>query len=86
MEIVGVNVDANSDDALAACKKWGVLWDNIHIEKSGPGSKDPLSKKYDIRGIPAVYLIDADGHVVASRLRGEALRFYVEHLLSKGEL
>ncbi len=39
----------------------------------GKADKNPIAKKYFVEGIPATFLLDRDGKVVAKDLRGQDL-------------
>jgi hypothetical protein len=38
---------------------------------------------FDVSALPAIYLLDPDGHVVASNLEGDRLRAAVQRALQK---
>jgi len=44
---------------------------------------DPIAKKYNVKGIPATFILDASGKIVAKDLRGEELIAKIQELLSK---
>jgi hypothetical protein len=44
---------------------------------------EPIAKEWGVRSIPATFLIDEEGVIVAKNLRGSALRNKVDELLSK---
>lgn len=44
---------------------------------------DPIAQQYGVQGIPATFLLDASGKIVAKNLRGEELKAKVKELLSK---
>lgn len=74
LRVLGVNVDRDTAKAKEACDRWQVPFPNIHFPSDGTEKfKDPLSKRYEVRGIPAVYLLDRDGTVVHVGLRGAEL-------------
>ena len=49
----------------------------------GNGWENKLSQKYGINSIPATYLLDQQGKIIASDLRGEALEAAVAQALAK---
>ena len=79
LEILGVNVDALHEDvkdvktALTVVRRFlvdhGSSWTCL---LSGTGT-DPITKAYGVSEIPANYLIDRDGKVIALELTGPAL-------------
>ena len=81
--ILGVNVDTDSAKAEAAVSKLQLPWPNIHYSSDQePGTPNPLIEKYQVKGIPAVYLIDRNGRVQSIGLRGPGLKARVEQLLN----
>lgn len=77
-EIVGVSLDQDRAklDAFLAEKKmtWPQFFD-------GKGWENKLAQAYGIRSIPATFLLDREGKIVAKGLRGEALAAKVGELL-----
>lgn len=79
--ILGVSLDRDGakDKWEEAIEDDGVgRWDNISNLKFWD---DPIAKKYNIRAIPANFLMDEDGKIVAKDLRGDALRKKVKELV-----
>ena len=86
LEIVGVSLDGQSRQKdpkqawLAAIKQDGLKWNQVsHLKYFN----DPIAKLYDIQAIPATYILDAEGIIVAKNLRGKALENKVKELLEK---
>ncbi len=44
---------------------------------------DPIAQQYGVQGIPATFLLDATGKIVAKNLRGEELKAKIKELLAK---
>ena len=44
--------------------------------------QDPIAKLYNISAIPAAFLIDSEGRILAKNLRGERLKEKVKELLN----
>ncbi len=42
---------------------------------------DPIAKKYNINAIPATFILDEDGVIVAKDLRGAALEAQIAKML-----
>lgn len=77
-EIVGISLD-QSDAALKGfIKEKGMTWQQYF---DGQGWSNKLSKRYSITSIPATYLLDGDGKIVAKNLRGPALETELARLL-----
>lgn len=79
-QIIGVSLDNPGEDqkwkdAIVADK---LTWPQI---SNLQGWADPIAKTYNITGIPATFLVDANGIIIAKDLRGEELRAKVAELL-----
>ena len=70
-EIVGISLDNNKDDWMKAVEQLGIVWPQLSDLKAW---KSEAARLYDVRAIPATLLIGPDGKIVASGLRGDALR------------
>lgn len=80
--IYGVSLDrpGKKDDWVAAIEKDGLSdWTNVSDLKFW---ESPVVKQYSIQGIPQNFLLDKDGKIVASNLRGEALEAKLAELLN----
>ena len=70
-DVLGVSLDTKLEAWKKAIEEDGITWGQISDLK---GWKTPLTKLYDFLGIPCLYLVDGDGHIVAKDIRGEKLR------------
>lgn len=77
-EIYGVSFDKSKEAWLAAIADNKLNW--IHVSDVN-GFDNPAAKDYAVRGIPSNFLIDAQGKIVASNLRGEELYEKISELL-----
>ena len=77
-EIFGYSYDNNRDSWLNAVKENQMNW--IHVS-SLDGFENQSAKDYAIQGIPANFLIDHEGKIVAKNLRGEELYNKIAELL-----
>ena len=59
---------------------WLVLnWDHVsHLQYWN----EPIAKSYQVRSIPATFILDENGRIIAKNLRGSALEQKLEELLS----
>lgn len=69
-EIYGFSTDRNADHWKQAIKEDSLTWTNV-IGKNGDYSK--MSALYRVRGIPASFLINPEGIIIAQDLNGEEL-------------
>ena len=78
-EVIGISLDkAGSEQALRDfLKKSEMDWPQF-CDFQGWGNV--LAKKYDVHGIPHAILLDADGKIVTTAARGEALGAAVQYL------
>ncbi|WP_434036348.1 redoxin domain-containing protein [Formosa sp. 4Alg 33] len=85
LEILGVSLDGTprQQDAkaewIAAIEKDGLAW---HQMSNLDYFNDPIAKQFNIRAIPATYILDAEGKIVASGLRGQDLENKIAELLN----
>ncbi len=78
--VLGVSLDNNRELWLKAVADDKLTWTQVSDLK---GWASPLIKLYNISGIPANYLIDPNGKIIATTLRGDALKYYLYELLGK---
>lgn len=69
-EIYGVSLDDNAEAWKTTIEKQGMQWVNVSELK---GWQTAAAKEYSVNSIPANFLINAEGKIVAKNLRGEAL-------------
>jgi peroxiredoxin len=81
-EIIGISLDqANARQKLIDfTKEQKMTWAQIF---DGKGWQSKLAVEHGVNSIPATYLVDGDGIIVAKNLRGPALEQEVARLLSK---
>ncbi|WP_316812773.1 TlpA disulfide reductase family protein [Pedobacter heparinus] len=81
--VLGVSLDqpGKKADWLAAIEKDGLTWTQVSDLK---GWENAASKMYGIRGIPANYLIDPSGKIIAKNVRGEELQQKLAEVLGSG--
>lgn len=80
LNIIGVSLDKEGD-----AEKWKkaiaddqLSWPQISNLKYW---NDPVAKKYNVQSIPATFILDANGVIVAKDLRGDALKAKIQELL-----
>lgn len=79
LNIVGVSLDRSADDWKKAIQDDGLTWNHVsHIKYF----QDPIAQLYNVDAIPAAFLLDENGVIVAKNLRGQALEAKVAELLN----
>ena len=76
-EIISISLDDKKANWVKAIEKHQIPW--LHVS-SLKGWKCPVAKLYHVTGVPAMYLLDAEGRIVSDNARGEALEKEVEKL------
>lgn len=81
--VLGVSLDqpGKKDLWLQAIEKDGLTWTHVSDLKFWDNA---VAKQYGIQSIPANYLIDPTGKIIAKNIRGEELPKKLAELLSKG--
>jgi len=77
-EILAVSVDHDGRAWKAAIAKDGATWRQIG---DLTGWKSPLAARYNVTALPASFLVDREGRIVAKDTRGPALVALLEKLL-----
>jgi len=77
-EILGISLDAEKSAWLAAIKKDKLSWTQVSDLR---GWQNEVAQMYGIQSIPASFLLDKEGKIIALNLRGEALEMKLKELL-----
>ncbi len=80
LNIVGVSLDKDATKWKEAIAKDKLFWIQVSHLKFWD---EPIAKQYNVESIPATFILDSSGKVVARDLRGDELRAKIEELLSK---
>jgi peroxiredoxin len=78
LNIIGVSLDDDAADWNAAIAKDKLTWTHVSNLKKW---KDPIALDYEIDGIPATFILDAKGNIVAKNLRGDELKAKIKEVL-----
>jgi peroxiredoxin len=78
--ILGVSLDEDAEAWKKAIIEDGLTWEHMSDLKSW---ETPIRAAYDFESIPYNVLVDPDGNIIASSLRGEDLLKTLEELLNK---
>lgn len=79
-EIIGVSLDNKTKPWLGAIEKDGLKWTQLIDENAWAGEG---VVNYGVRLIPANFLIDKDGTIVAKNLKGEDLQNFLAEIFDK---
>jgi thiol-disulfide isomerase/thioredoxin len=69
-EIIGISLDQDREKLTSFIKAKNMTWPQYF---DGKGWQNKLAAQYGINSIPATYLLDKEGKILATGLRGEAL-------------
>lgn len=75
---IGVSLDTDKDKWAAAIQKDNLTWKHVSDLK---GWSSAIAQLYNVQSIPANFLIDPHGNIVAQNLRGPALEQGLEKFL-----
>ncbi len=78
LNIIGVSLDKDATKWKEAIAKDGLIWPQVSNLKFW---EEPIAKLYNVESIPATFILDSKGTIVARDLRGEELRAKVAALL-----
>ncbi|NNK74449.1 MAG: AhpC/TSA family protein [Maribacter sp.] len=79
LNIIGVSLDKTAEAWKKAIKDDGLTW---HQVSNTAYFNDAIAKMYNVDAIPAAFLLDENGVIVAKNLRGPALEAKVAELLN----
>ncbi|MEZ4810847.1 MAG: TlpA disulfide reductase family protein [Allomuricauda sp.] len=78
-DVIGVSLDTRAEDWKGAIATDGLAWNHI---SNLMRFQDPIAQLYNINAIPAAFLLDENGVIVAKDLRGSELEQKVAELLN----
>ncbi|MBP2833954.1 AhpC/TSA family protein [Aquimarina sp. U1-2] len=83
LNIIGVSLDRNQKAWVKAIQDDQLDWNHVsHLQFW----QEPIAKAYGVRSIPATFIIDEKGNVIAKNLRGPALEEKISELLGEKTL
>jgi thiol-disulfide isomerase/thioredoxin len=80
LEIVSIALDRNSEDWKTAIKEDGMPW--LHVSNL-MFWEEPIARMYNVMAIPQTFILDENKKILATDLRGEELRAFVEEKLAE---
>lgn len=78
LQVVGISVDQNPEAWKSAVKRLDMTWPQTNHNN---GTDRTAAAIYSVQYIPYTVLFDAQGNIIATELRGEALEEKIEELL-----
>ena len=79
-EIIGISLDSDKSKLEKFTKAKNMTWQQYF---DGQGWNNKLSTHYGVNSIPATYLLDGEGKIIAKNLRGDDLEQAVAKALAK---
>ncbi len=79
LNILGVSLDRTEEAWKKAIEDDGLTWQHV---SNVAYFNDPIAKLYNVDAIPAAFLLDENGVIVAKNLRGPALEEKIAELLN----
>ncbi|SHJ92195.1 TlpA disulfide reductase family protein [Pseudozobellia thermophila] len=79
LNVIGVSLDRTKEAWIKAIEDDGLPWNHV---SNVAYFNDPIAKLYNVNAIPAAFLLDENGIIVAKNLRGPALEAKVAELLN----
>jgi thiol-disulfide isomerase/thioredoxin len=80
LNIIGVSLDKDAKAWKEAIAKDNLTWTQVSNLKFWD---EPIAAQYGVQSIPATFILDASGKVVAQDLRGDELKAKIIELLAK---
>lgn len=77
---LGVSLDEDEKAVRKVVEARGYKWTQAKLDAASLGK---AAGNFDVNSLPAIYLLDAQGHIVGSKLEGDRLRASVERELKK---
>ena len=81
-EVIGVSLDSDRDVLTEFLRDEEIAWPNLFVEGDDGGWKHPMAVKFKVEAIPAAFLVDQTGKVVAEDVHGDELIRRLDELLA----
>ena len=78
LEIIGVSLDTNKSGWEKAMDKDGLIWINVSSLK---GWDCEIVHLYNVKGVPALFILDENNNIISTGLRGEQLKAFLQENL-----
>ncbi len=76
-EVIGISLDESREELDKFLKAQEMPWRQFF---DGKGWENELAKLYEVKSIPATYLLDREGNIYRANVRGDALKAAVAKL------
>ncbi len=83
LNIIGVSLDKKQDAWTKAIADDNLDWNHVSNLQFW---QDPIARAYGVRSIPATFILDEKGNIIAKNLRGPALEQKIAELLEQKSL
>ncbi len=78
LEIIGISLDGKKDRWIDAVQKENLPWINVSSLKAWACD---VARQYNVRAIPAIFVLDENNRIIASDLRGDKLGEFLKERL-----
>lgn len=78
LEIIGVSLDEEKEDWEYAIEKDGLEWVNVSSLK---GWDCDVARLYNVKGVPALFILNEENCIIATGLRDEQLKIFLQEFL-----
>lgn len=78
LEIIGVSLDNSGEKWRAAIEKDGLSW--VNVSTLG-GWNCPVARLYNVKSVPALFVLDENNRIIASGPPGDKLREFIKERL-----
>lgn len=75
LEIIGISLDNSKKRWLDAVEKDGLNWTNLSSLK---GWNCQVAKTYNVKAIPAMFILDENNNIIATHLKGDSLKEFIK--------
>jgi thiol-disulfide isomerase/thioredoxin len=85
-EVIGISVDEDREQLEEFLKENEIPWTIVYDQALADGEKgQPMSTRYGVMAIPETILVDREGKVVATELRGPRLEERLKEMVGSAE-
>lgn len=78
--VVGISLDRDKETLVNFIDENEIQWPQVYVED---GWESDLPRKYNVTGIPNMYLLDADGKIIEKNIRGEEMVSTIDNLINE---